>query len=264
MWYNPCNGGYSNGNHYFTKKNDKIKRAKKLTRRKYQKDYDRYLLEGPHLVREAIASGALPETLFVTSKYMHEQAVRDFYDQTIEISSEVAQHLAETPTPQGMFAVMPLPHEELPTDLNGSFLLLDAIQDPGNVGTMVRTADAAGIDTVVLGNGTADAYSPKVLRAMQGSQFHVRVVSANLNHLLPQLKAAGVPVFGTELNDQALPYTDVAPTTNFALVMGNEGNGMDPELLAQTDQNLYIPMRGRAESLNVGVAAGVVLFHLLA
>ncbi|MCI1284088.1 TrmH family RNA methyltransferase [Lacticaseibacillus songhuajiangensis] len=244
-------------------KNDHIKLAKKLTVKKYQKDYDRYLLEGPHQVHDALAAGAQPDRLYVTSKYAQDREFKEYYNRMTEITADVEQHLSSTQSPQGVFGVFPLPHNQLPKQLHGSFLLLDGIQDPGNVGTMVRTADAAGVQNVVLGKQTADAFSPKVLRAMQGSQFHVNIVSADLTKLVPQLQRSGVPVYGTELNDQAKPYASIAKTDNFALIMGNEGNGMRPELLARTDVNIYIPMRGNAESLNVGVAAGVVLFHLL-
>ncbi|WP_155286737.1 TrmH family RNA methyltransferase [Lacticaseibacillus zhaodongensis] len=244
-------------------KNDHIKLAKKLTVKKYQKDYDRYLLEGPHQVHDAIASGAEPDRIYATSKYMQDRELRTYYNRMFEISSDVAQALSSAKTSQGVFAVMKMPHNQLPKPLSGSFLMLDAIQDPGNVGTLVRTADAAGVKNVILGKQTADEFSPKVLRAMQGSQFHVNVVSADLIKLTTALQRSGVPVYGTELNDEAKPYASMAKTENFGLIMGNEGNGMRPELLARTDANIYIPMRGRAESLNVGVAAGVVLFHLL-
>ncbi len=244
-------------------KNDHIKLAKKLTVKKYQKDYDCYLLEGPHLVHEALKAGVEPDVIYITDKYENDRELRPFYNKLVLVSEDVAEHLSATPTPQGMFAVLPLPHNELPKPLSGSFLLLDGIQDPGNVGTLVRTADAAGVGTVVLGKQTADAFSPKVLRAMQGSQFHINVVSGDLIKLTGQLQRAGIPVYGTELNDRAKSYGAIAKTDRFALIMGNEGNGLRPELLAKTDVNVYIPMRGRAESLNVGVAAGVVLFHLL-
>ncbi|WP_125702997.1 TrmH family RNA methyltransferase [Lacticaseibacillus daqingensis] len=245
-------------------KNEHIKAAKKLTNKKYQKQGQAYLLEGWHLVEEALKAGVTPKRLYATDKYLNERLLKPFYDITTEISPEVANHLAETPTPQGIFAVMPRVPGALSKTLSGQFLLLDGIQDPGNVGTLVRTADAAGIGTVVFGNGTADAFNPKVLRAMQGSQFHVNLVTAPLPALVDQLKAAGVPVYGTELNVNALPYTEVAPSAQFGLIVGNEGNGMDAGLLRQTDTNLYIPIKGRAESLNVAIAAAVVLFHLTA
>lgn len=245
-------------------KNEHIKTAKKLTVKKNQKDYGLYLLEGWHLVQEALASGLTPKRIYATDKFLDERELRPFYDQVTEISADVAKHLSETQAPQGIFAVMPRVAQQLPKPLAGQFLLLDGIQDPGNVGTLVRTADAAGVHTVVLGNGTADEYNPKVLRAMQGSQFHVTIVEADLKRLISDLQAAQVPVYGTELNVNAASYRTIDPSDQFALVVGNEGNGMQQALLHQTDKNLYIPLKGQAESLNVAIAAAVVLFHLTA
>ncbi|AKU34872.1 RNA methyltransferase [Lacticaseibacillus paracasei] len=244
-------------------KNDRIKTAKKLTVKKHQKDAGRYLLEGRHLVQEALASGQTPYDIYATEKYVEDRALKPFYDKITQISESVSEHLSDTQTPQGIFAVMPRRAEQLPEPLSGQFLLLDAIQDPGNVGTLVRTADAAGIQTVVFGNGTADAFGPKVLRAMQGSQFHVRIVSAKLMPIIKALHRGGIPVYGSELNEKAKSYHSIQPSERFALIVGNEGNGMDPLLLQNTDTNLYIPIRGKAESLNVAVAAAVMMFHLV-
>ena len=147
-------------------------------------------------------------------------------------------------------------------DLTRPWLLLDNVQDPGNIGTMVRTADAAGFAGVAFGTGTVDIHQPKVERAMQGSQFHLQLISTDLDKLVDQLQAQGSPVYGSELNPQAARYLDIDAPASFGLIMGNEGNGMSRELLARTDQNLYIPIKGQAESLNVAVAAGVLMFGL--
>ena len=199
-------------------KNDRIKTAKKLTVKKHQKDAGRYLLEGRHLVQEALASGQTPYDIYATEKYVDDRALKPFYDKITQISESVSEHLSDTETPQGIFAVMPRQAGQLPDPLSGQFLLLDAIQDPGNVGTLVRTADAAGIKTVIFGNGTADAFGPKVLRAMQGSQFHVRIVSAKLMPVIKALQRAGIPVYGSELNDKAKSYRSIQPSAQFGLV----------------------------------------------
>ena len=140
--------------------------------------------------------------------------------------------------------------------------MLDHVQDPGNVGTLIRTADAAGFSGVILGEGSADIYSTKVLRSMQGSHFHLPVVSANLFEVIDQLKKEKVPVYGTELNPAAITYTSIPESASVALILGNEGQGVQKELLTQTDQNVYIPLYGAAESLNVGVAGGILMYHI--
>ncbi len=128
---------------------------------------------------------------------------------------------------------------------------------------MVRTADAAGLDGIVFGKGSADIYNPKVVRSMQGSQFHMKLFTGDILDWMAAFQNAGIKTYGTELNDQAISYDTVKPTLQFALVMGNEGNGVDPEILEKTDQNLYIPMKGEAESLNVAVATGILLFKFV-
>ncbi|KRN29720.1 hypothetical protein IV38_GL000608 [Lactobacillus selangorensis] len=243
-------------------KNDQIKQAKKLTTRKYQERNHSYLLDGWHLVKEAIQSGAEISKIFATEKYLNERELRAYYDQTIEIAPEVAQHLSDTQAPQGIFAVVAVPEQTMPAAFDGQWLFLDAVQDPGNVGTMVRTADAAGYQGVVFGRGTVDPYNPKTLRAMQGSQFHLPIYQSDLGDWMTAFKKAQLPVYGSELNPQAVSYTDVPAGEAMALVVGNEGNGMQAQFLRQTTQNLYIPITGQAESLNVAVAAGILMFAL--
>ncbi|KRO18537.1 TrmH family RNA methyltransferase [Lacticaseibacillus saniviri] len=244
-------------------KNDKIKQAKKLTTHKYQKEAQLYLLEGWHLVQEAVNSGEQPKAIYATNKFLEMRELKPFYNKITEISEDVASHLSDTKSPQGIFAIMPRQLATLDAPLHGQYLLLDGIQDPGNVGTLVRTADAAGIKTVVFGHQTADPFGAKVTRAMQGSQFHLNIVQEKLTTVVKQLKQADIPVYGTELNPQAVPYRSVEAAPQFGLIVGNEGNGMQQILLDQTTANLYIPIKGKAESLNVAIAAAVVMFHLV-
>jgi TrmH family RNA methyltransferase len=140
-------------------------------------------------------------------------------------------------------------------------LLIDAVQDPGNIGTMIRTADAAGIDAVILGEGCADLYNPKVVRSTQGSLFHMPVIKGNLSEIIDELKQIGTPVYGTAL-EGASPFEEVEKSSRFALLVGNEGQGVSKELLEKTTKNLYIPIYGKSESLNVGIAAGILMYHL--
>lgn len=204
--------------------------------------------------------------ILVTQDFKHrnELEVPDNVE-VIEISDNVAKHLSETPSPQGIFAVVNLPEnaEEKPKKATGAWLFLDGVQDPGNIGTMVRTADACGFSGVVFGEGCADMFQPKVVRAMQGSQFHLKLCSGNLIEWAKEFKQRKLPVFGSELNDQARSYDQVGRHSDFALVMGNEGNGMSEKLLKETSLNLYIPIKGHAESLNVAVAAGILMFGLM-
>ena len=126
---------------------------------------------------------------------------------------------------------------------------------------MIVAADAFDMAGVLLGKGTADIYSTKVLRSMQGSNYHLPVLQQDLTEVIPLMKDKGFTVYGTELNEEAHALDKVEKSDNFAIIMGNEGQGVSQEILSLTDQNVYIPMKGNAESLNVGVAAGIVLYH---
>ncbi|HLQ40667.1 MAG TPA: RNA methyltransferase [Tetragenococcus sp.] len=238
-------------------KNQKIKELKKLQQRKYRNKSAYYLIEGFHLVEEAKEI----KEIFIDQKgselwhsWLKQQTAAIYL-----LSDEAMAALSEFPTPQGIVALVKK-NQSKPQQFTGKWLLLDNVQDPGNVGTMVRTADAAGFSGIVLGKGTADQYSHKVLRSMQGSQFHLPVIEGDLREIIPQLQKAG-KVYGTKLDEQALVYDQVVNEKNIALLMGNEGQGVSAELLQITDANLYIPIYGQAESLNVGIAAGILMYH---
>ena len=143
---------------------------------------------------------------------------------TFLVSDEVMDAVSDLPTPQGILAVMALTAEGTP-DFSGGWLLLDNVQDPGNVGTMIRTADAFDMAGVLLGKGTADIYSTKVLRSMQGSNYHLPVLQKDLTEVIPLMKDKGFTVYGTELNEEAHALDKVEKSDNFAIIMGNEGQG---------------------------------------
>lgn len=246
--------------------NNRVKEWRKMQSKKGRLSSGQYIIEGWHIVDEAIKHDQQIDAVIVTdANFLDQLEVDPAVTDTYLITPEVAKHISATETPQGVFAVLTTEnyHESIPEKLGGAWLMLDNIQDPGNIGTMVRTADAAGMNGVIFGKGTADIYNPKVVRSMQGSQFHVRLYSGDLAVWMAAFNKHNVPVYGTELNDQAISYDDVEPTKQFALVMGNEGNGVSADLLDKTDQNLYIPMNGEAESLNVAVATGILIFHFV-
>ena len=248
-------------------KNQHVKDWKKLATKKGREKFNAYLLDGWHLVEEALKSGRELTALIGTAAELaaHEDIVARF-PKVYEVTPAILNRVLDTVTPQGIAAIAPLPaHQFKPgMDLSGAWLFLDRVQDPGNVGTMIRTADAAGFAGVVVSHRSADLFSPKVVRSMQGSQFHLQLFTGDLTKWVADFTAAKIPVFGTQLNPQAKSYLDVEPRENFALIMGNEGHGMAADLLEQTTANLYIPMRGEAESLNVAVSAGILMFALTA
>lgn len=247
--------------------NQRVKDWVKLQTKRGRRKQGKYLLDGWHLVKEAIAAQApLLEIIFTAESKHHTDLPDDLDVPYFQITDSIAKKLSTTPSPQGIFATVALPEPNAinPNEVQGAWLFLDQVQDPGNIGTLVRTADAAGFAGVVFGNGTADYHQPKVLRAMQGSQFHLQLVDADLTDWITSFRERALPVFGSELNEEAKQYDQVGKYQDFALVMGNEGNGMQADLLALTSDNLYIPIKGYAESLNVAIAAGILMFQLRA
>lgn len=247
--------------------NNLIKDLKKLLKKKGRHEQGCYLLEGEHLVEEGLKQSGVMKKVLVTQEFLDKRPA--FHQQltnieTYLVTPEIIKALGHVPTPQGVIGVAMMPELSLDLVLDKPVLLLDNVQDPGNVGTMIRTADAAGFGTVIFGEGSVDIYNDKVLRSMQGSHFHVSVREEPLPETIAQIKNHGMPVYGTELNPEAVVYTDLPQAKRFALVMGNEGQGVSSKVLAMTTQNTYIPIVGQAESLNVAVAAGILMFGLKA
>ncbi|WP_088006605.1 TrmH family RNA methyltransferase [Indiicoccus explosivorum] len=245
--------------------NSLVKHWKKLvTTRKERDKFNEFLVEGFHLTEEALKEKHLVKGLIVRDGV----DIPDGWDTedlaVYEVSAQVAKEIAETDHPQGIFAHVKQPaHTEEEEKAWRKLLLIDAVQDPGNIGTMIRTAAAAGIDAVVLGKGCADAFNPKTVRSAQGSHFHLPVVKGDLHDWIGRAQAQNIPVYGSALQD-ATPFYEAQPADEFALVVGNEGSGVDKELLAQTDENLLVPVYGKAESLNVAIATGILLYGLVA
>ena len=240
-----------------SKANSVVKNAKKLHQKKYRKSA--YLIEGWHLFEEAVQAGVTIEKIFALESY-REQLVA--FPQTVWVSEDILLDLADSQTPQGIVAVVQKEEVEQTDFSQGKFLFLEDVQDPGNVGTIIRTADAAGFTGVIVSDKSADIYSLKTLRSMQGSHFHLPIYRMSSQALLKETKEAGIPVLATTLSKDSVDYRELPPIENFVLVMGNEGQGISPLMAESADQLVHISMKGQAESLNVAVAAGILIFHL--
>ncbi|WP_435371274.1 TrmH family RNA methyltransferase, partial [Lactobacillus intestinalis] len=143
----------------------------------------------------------------------------------------------------------------------GKWVLLDNLADPGNVGTIIRTADAAGFDGVVLSPESVDLYNPKTQRAMQGSQFHIELIKQDLTSVITTLKSYDIPVYASMLDKSAKELPDFEKVPQLGLVIGNEAHGVSDFIAKLSDEKLYIPIKGQAESLNAAVAAGIMIYH---
>ena len=239
-----------------SKANSVVKNAKKLHQKKYRKSA--YLIEGWHLFEEAVQAGVTIEKVFALESYRDQLAA---FPQTIWVSEEILLDLADTQTPQGIVAVIQKEEVGLPDLHQGKYLFLEDVQDPGNVGTMIRTADAAGFTGVIVSDKSADIYSLKTLRSMQGSHFHLPIYRMPLASFVEEAKKSNLPILATTLSRESKDYRELSSLENFVLVMGNEGQGISSVMAESADQLVHIGMKGRAESLNVAVAAGILMFY---
>lgn len=244
-------------------KNIKIKNAKKLQTRKGREKFGSFLIEGEHLIEEALKWKVIINEIYIEESFQIPSSWKLNDLPVYLVNNKVMKEISETETPQGVIAVCELlGRKPLQIEEDGKYLLIDQVQDPGNLGTIIRTADSVGLSGVILGNGTVDLYNSKVIRSTQGSLFHLPIVKGELNEWVEKLKSANISVYGTALNKNAKQYKDVPAQESFALIVGNEGNGLSNELLQVTDENLFIPIYGQAESLNVSIATAILLYHL--
>ena len=239
-----------------SKANSVVKNAKKLHQKKYRKSA--YLIEGWHLFEEAVQAGVTIEKIFALESYRDQLAA---FPQTVWVSEEILLDLADTQTPQGIVAVIQKEEVGLPDFRQGKYLFLEDVQDPGNVGTMIRTADAAGFTGVIVSDKSADIYSLKTLRSMQGSHFHLPIYRMPVATFVEEAKKRNLPILATTLSRDSKDYRELSSLENFVLVMGNEGQGISSVMAESADQLVHIGMKGRAESLNVAIAAGVLMFY---
>lgn len=240
-------------------KNPQVQLWRSLKDRKARREHGLFLVEGRKSVEEALSSGFPAEALLLREDTAEQGALPENVKKYL-LPEHVMAAVCDTRTPQGIAAVMR--HREIPVE-GRRLVALDGVQDPGNVGTIIRTADAAGLDGVLLSPDCADPYSPKVLRATMGSVFHIPVaVVEDLPGALTELKAKGLPVISSQLDGTPFHAWKEAKD-GFVLVIGSEGNGVSPAVRALATVRLRLPMRGRAESLNAAVAAGIMMYQLM-
>ncbi|GHE12724.1 TrmH family RNA methyltransferase [Klenkia taihuensis] len=249
-----------------TERSGRVAAARKLTRRAGRDAAGAFLAEGRQAVSEALAAGVVTE-LFATEAAAAAHADLLAGAPVRLVTEKAAAGLSETASPQGLVAVCPLrdvPAATLATAPPRLAVALAELNDPGNAGTVLRTADACGAGAVVFGAGSADPFQGKTVRSSAGSLFHLDVVrSAPLEPLLADVRAAGVTVLAAAGDGEVtLPAAGQAGLLAGPVLwlFGNEARGLDPALAALADHRVRVPMRGRAESLNLAVAAGICLY----
>lgn len=235
--------------------NDKIKKLIKLKEKKYRDEFDEFVVEGEHLIIEAYRSGLLEEI------YIEQDEVTLLNVDITYVTKEILAKVSNLETPTHIIGLCKKKSEN--SHLGNRLLLLDRIQDPGNLGTIIRSSKAFGIDTVVLGDGCVDLYNDKVIRSTQGIGFYMNIVSRNLENLITELKEKEIPVLGTKVEfGEDIRNLTSRDKEKFALIMGNEGRGVNPEILELCDKYIYIELDSDVESLNVAIAASILLYEL--
>lgn len=241
--------------------NSLITRIRKLTAdRKFRRQQRLMVCEGPKMLAEAIRWQARLETVLWQEGVQPTQELPDGVRQAA-VPADLLRSVAPTQTPQQVLFLCALPDHGLPEDLSGTrYLVLDGLQDPGNVGTLWRTADAFGADGLVLLPGCADPWNPKTLRATMGAVFRCPVWTVGAEELSALLKKSGIPLYGAALREDTLDARAV-DYNRCAIAIGSEGRGLTEGVLALCDRTIKIPMSEHCESLNAAAAATVLLWE---
>lgn len=231
--------------------NERVKYFKKTRDIKYIKKYHEFIVEGEHLVQEAIACGFAKELIVLLGR-TYDSALPVTY-----VSNKVLNHISLLETPQYVMALCKT--NEVDTLIGKRILILDNVNDPGNLGTIIRTSVAFGVDTVVLSENSANMYNDKVLRASQGMAFKINIIERDITSLIEILKKDKIKIFGTSLKGKE--FEDIKKPDSFALILGNEGCGVRREILSLCDEEILLQMDRECESLNVAVSAGIILYN---
>lgn len=228
------------------------------------------MLEGPDLINAALDAGTTFEALFINADHVGAGVVTDVLARLPEtgvrvytLDAATFARVSDASTPQPLLASVPLPISELDSiTLEGLVLVLHDVRDPGNAGTLIRSADASGASGVVFTGHSVDPFNPKTLRASAGSVFHVPVVVAELDDALESLRARGARIYATVVRG-GLSHRIIDFTTASAVLIGNEAEGLSDAVVADCDAAISIEMAGESESLNAGVAGSLIAFEAL-
>ena len=232
--------------------NQTIKELDKLKQKKYRDLEQKFLIEGEHLVEEAEKSGVLEKIILLENSEYPSKLEK------IYVSKNVMKKLSSLDTPPNIIGVCKMLSRK---ELGKKVLLLDDIQDPGNLGTIIRSSVAFNVDSIVMSLNTVDLYNPKVIRSTQGMIFKINLIKDDLGQVIEKLKNENIPIYTTNVNGGE-NIKNINSTDSYGLIMGNEGNGVKDEISALADRKIYIPMNSKVESLNVSVAASILLYEL--
>ncbi len=239
--------------------NEYVKKLVKLKQKKHREEMSLFIVEGERSCSDALNSSFSVENV-VMSESFYENKNSFRCENIIVVTDKIFESLSDTKTPQGVLAVLKTPEEKEIKE--GRYIYCDAVQDPGNAGTIMRSADAFGFSGVIFGKGSVDVFSPKVIRSTMGSIFHIDVWQNFEKSDLEKLKLKGFKISASALTGESVTSKEMKTEKNHIFVVGNEGAGVSKEILDLADEIVYIKMQGEAESLNAGVAASILMYEV--
>lgn len=250
-----------------SKENEFIKHVKKLKDKKYRDIANEYVIEGIKLVGEAIQEKAPIKQIILCDDCERNAAIpKDvMYEiakyECVYVTEKIFRYLSEVEAPQGILAIIEKSNQDTEIDYTQDIIVaLDDIQDPGNLGTILRTVDSIGLTQILVSKGTADAYNPKVVRSTMGAIFRVKIIECeDLRQTLKEIKKHKFKIVVSSLQTENSIY-DI-PYHKKVIIIGNEANGVEKEIQDMADEKVKIPMLGKTESLNASVAAGIILYE---
>lgn len=235
--------------------NAKVKAWAKLKEKKYRDKEQCFLIEGEHLIQEAYAAGWLDCVIVLKgSAYPDVNGIPVY-----EVTKEIIHKLTSLTSMETLLGVSRFPSYD--SSSYSRIVVLDGVQDPGNLGTIIRTAISFGYEAIVLSQDCVDVYNEKVVRSTQGALFHIPMIRGDLSLLLPNFKQQGMTLYATALRN-AKPLSNIIPASSYALIFGNEGSGVRNQTLELCDETIKIEME-TFESLNVAVAAGICMYEFI-
>ena len=248
-----------------SKDNEIVKHIRKLRDKKARDESGEFIVEGIKMIEEAVCENAKIKMVVVCEDLNQSPIQKNILykiakENIIYVSDKIFKLLTDVTTPQGILAVIEKPKINVIDFSKDLYLILDNIQDPGNMGTILRTADSVALTQIIVPKGNADSYNPKVVRSTMGAIFRVNVIEVeDLAKTIKEMKRHKIQILATDLNTDDTIY-DVSYKKS-AIVIGNEGNGVSKEILDLADKRIKIPMLGKTESLNAAVATGIILYH---
>lgn len=250
-----------------SKSNSLIKHILKLKEKKYRKEFNEYIIEGAKIVKEAIDNNIKLKTLICSESGLKSDIIIKYLSKYLDnknyilISDNIFKMISDVETPQGILAIVEKNNDSKKIDFSQDLVLvLDDVQDPGNLGTIIRTVDSIGLKQILISKGTTDPYSMKVIRSTMGAIFRVEVIECNdLVDQINDLRSNGFELVITSLQAEKLLYN--IKFNKKIIVVGNEANGVSQKIANLADEKIIIPMLGKTESLNVSVATGIVLYE---